>query len=241
MEKNILVQEWLVLVGQENLQSFQDAFAIAHGLSMCFLGIDGEPITSWSNVSLPCQNIMRLNKQRCQTEFKNALLTMQRRSDSHICKCYMGLNFCLCPVWYNNQLVATVYIGGLICDATGVSEDILKNFHISLLTYSHLNNIVELLQKVLALVNVSTNSLDTNYVISSQQTESKEFSFLNKRVTKRETEVAKLICQGLSNRQIAEELFISEKTVKTHVSNLLVKVGLKDRMQLIVEYCRLTN
>jgi len=58
-------------------------------------------------------------------------------------------------------------------------------------------------------------------------------------LSRREAEVAMLICQGLSNKQIAEQLFISEKTIKTHVSNILSKLDIKDRMQLILEYCRI--
>lgn len=58
-------------------------------------------------------------------------------------------------------------------------------------------------------------------------------------MSRREAEVAMLICQGLSNKQIAEQLFISEKTIKTHVSNILSKLDIKDRMQLILEYCRI--
>lgn len=51
------------------------------------------------------------------------------------------------------------------------------------------------------------------------------------RLTERETEVLRLIAQGLSNRGIAEELVLSEKTVKTHVSNILAKLHLADRTQ----------
>ena len=53
-------------------------------------------------------------------------------------------------------------------------------------------------------------------------------------LTTRETEVLKLIANGLSNAQIAENLFISEKTVKTHVSNVLWKLQLNDRTQAAV-------
>lgn len=51
------------------------------------------------------------------------------------------------------------------------------------------------------------------------------------RLTDREVEVLRLIAQGLSNRDIAEELVLSEKTVKTHVSNILAKLHLVDRTQ----------
>ena len=51
------------------------------------------------------------------------------------------------------------------------------------------------------------------------------------RLTPREREVLAGLGRGLSNRGLAEELFISEKTIKTHVSSILMKLGLTDRVQ----------
>ena len=52
-------------------------------------------------------------------------------------------------------------------------------------------------------------------------------------VSKREMEVLALIAEGLSNQEIAERLFISESTIKTHVSNLFVKLDVKRRTQAV--------
>ncbi len=52
-------------------------------------------------------------------------------------------------------------------------------------------------------------------------------------ITKRELQILELIAQGLSNREIAEKLFVSENTVKTHSSRLLDKLSAKRRTQAV--------
>ncbi len=58
-------------------------------------------------------------------------------------------------------------------------------------------------------------------------------------LTDRETDVLRLLAQGLANKQIARELSIGEKTVKTHVSNILSKLGVVSRTQAALYAARI--
>jgi NarL family two-component system response regulator LiaR len=68
--------------------------------------------------------------------------------------------------------------------------------------------------------------------VALQASQHREYQFED--LTEREREVVNLVAKGRSNQEIANELVISEKTVKTHVSNILGKLHLEDRTQLAI-------
>jgi two-component system NarL family response regulator len=77
------------------------------------------------------------------------------------------------------------------------------------------------------------SKLLTEFSNLSKRAEAKQ-GMPSPRLTGRELEVLKLVAQGMSNKEIAAELFISENTVKNHVRNILEKLHLHSRMEAVV-------
>ena len=79
----------------------------------------------------------------------------------------------------------------------------------------------------------SLNSLNKSLPTSSSPTTSNAETLSSRsiEITGREVEVLRLIAKGATNREIAEQLIISEGTVKNHISNILSRLGLRDRTQ----------
>ncbi|GKX29781.1 DNA-binding response regulator [Vallitalea longa] len=80
---------------------------------------------------------------------------------------------------------------------------------------------------------VATKVMDRFKEFASNEYESESLEQVNK-LTDREKNICSLLAEGLNNREIADELFLSQGTVKNHITNILGKLNLRDRTQLAI-------
>lgn len=124
----------------------------------------------------------------------------------------------------------TILIFGLLIIA------LLILFQLSKFIYVSGNTNFEIILAIIAIlflflgIYLNKKSLHTT-VTSSIEINHKKIEELD--ISKREYEVLLAISEGLSNKEIAEKLFVSESTIKTHVSNLLAKLNAKRRTQAV--------
>ena len=85
---------------------------------------------------------------------------------------------------------------------------------------------------VFFIIGIYTNKKSLNKPVDSSEDINHQ-KIKDLEITTREYEVLQSISEGLSNKEIAEKLFISESTIKTHVSNLLMKLNAKRRTQAL--------
>ena len=125
MRNTFSSQEWLKFIGKEKLQTFQDSFARVDNISLCFFDLEGTPLTVWSNSSLLCHQIIQNNKKRCQQEKEKSMCFLKKTQQIKLFTCYLGLTYFMCPVYYNNKLVAIAYGGGIATEAHTVPQEII--------------------------------------------------------------------------------------------------------------------
>lgn len=237
LQNRITSLDWLGLIGKDKLQAYQDSYARLHGISLVFLDTEGKPLTVWSNASLFCYAVAEKSGQRCMEESLREITRAKVKGEMEIAHCFLGLTNFIFPIYYNNELVAYCVGGGVVNENTPLSEEMIQTFHVPRIEVSLLKKIAKNFQLSLRLLNLDVERIMQH----NARDRNEEKSIFEGKLSKRETEVAKAICSGLTNRQVADLLFISEKTVKSHVSNILLKLNLRDRVQLVVDYCRFTS
>lgn len=230
----ITSKEWLEIIGKDRLQTFQDAFAKLHGISCVFFDQQGYNLTTCSNRPLFCQAASEKNVQRCKEEEMRSLALVQEEQSMKVFTCYLGLKYFIVPVFFNGKIVAYI-CGGIVADkATAISGKNREKFNVIAMSEEKLRSIAYTLNLEISLLNIDIDNMFKTVYGGNKPIE----SVFEGKLSKREIEVSQAICEGLNNKQIAERLFISEKTVKSHLSNIFLKLDLQDRVQLIVEYGR---
>lgn len=228
-------QEWLKFIGKEKLQTFQDIFSQTYNISMSFFDAEGKPLTVWSKYPLFCTVIQKESMQRCRDEWQNHLAGLCEKDKSKFFTCPFGMIGFVCPVFFDGRIMAYAYVGGVTYEGSKISLETRERYHLPAITKEQLKKISELLVETLNLLDVNLSIFEKCKIKEKRETK-EEDTKRDSRISMRERDIVELVCKGLSNKQIADKLFISERTVKTHVSNILAKLNLHDRMQLLVQY-----
>ncbi|MEG2343657.1 MAG: LuxR family transcriptional regulator [Acidaminococcaceae bacterium] len=225
-------QDWLKFIGKDKLQTFQDVFSRIYGVSMSFLDTEGKQLTVWSQYPLFCQYIQKEQPQRCEDEGQECLALVRKVGEMKIFTCPFGLYSLICPVHFDGKIIMYAYCGGVAFGNNKISEEMRTRCHLAIKTKEEMDAIGELLRETLRLLEIDIRALEKRKLVHKASHK----NIRDERISTREEDIVRLVCEGLSNKQIAEELFISERTVKTHVSNILAKLNLHDRMQLMAHY-----
>lgn len=226
-------QQWIKKMGKEKIQTFQDYFAEFFNISLCLLSLEGEALTVWSNSCLICHYMMKKNYERCGQEREKIIKKVIDDKKVNIFTCYMGLTSFACPIFTDDDIVA-MYLGGSICLKESKNKICNNNIikHTTIMNKQKLKDMIKMLENIVDIWNIDKKTgAESNLSIIDKKD---ELFFLEHRVSVREIEVIKLIIMGLTNKEIAIRLNISEKTVKAHVSNILKKLHVKDRMHLVI-------
>ena len=238
MKEKGVFADWAKRIGKGKLQAYQDSFARTFGISLCLLSLEGKTLTIWSNSSLFCYDMMKNNRSRCIQERENAARAVLAQGQTRTFKCYLGLTFFISPIYYRGKIICVAYGGGVKLAGDQVCVDNRLADHIATMTEQQLADMLELLQNTLELLDFDADGEPKSEPGSEPMPRPvTEYFMLKHKLSRREMDIAREVCSCLSNKQIGEKLFISETTVKSHISNILAKMGMKDRMQLVM-FCK---
>lgn len=238
MGQEEFTRKWVKFMGKDKLQSLQDALAAAVDMSVCLLDLQGRALTVRSKPLLLCHQVRKSKRELCKKEFLVALEKCKTELAPCIHECYFGLKYFLYPVLSNGKLVAIVHCGGYYEGKNILPERLAAKFAVPVLQNEQVEKIYQLLLQILNImdfdVDIATWQNDTDTPETPAKADTYALEFFEGKLSKRECDVAMLVCEGISNKLIAERLYISEKTVKTHISNILNKLDVKDRMQIMM-------
>lgn len=264
--KAIKTKGILDIVDECFMQSVQDFFAETMDVALVSV-YQNIWLTDPSNSTAFCRNYTRRNLdayhfcEECHKKWEKIAI---EKKEPVIFQCHIGLTNFTIPIMLNNEHIATVVGGQILLNPP--SEDhfrqVAKKFGFDEKEYLEAARDLKIfseekLKRITDLIFLVTNSFCSVLYENSKleelglehelmkNIELKKWFISNysrgKRknfITAREHEILKLVVDGKSNNEISKELFISVHTVKAHVSAIIEKFGVVDRVQVAVKAVR---
>ena len=200
------------------LQYLQDMLARSHEMSICLCKSDGTDFSIPSNQQECCGN-----SEPCGKFIRSAINRAREERDRIFLTCHQGLTTAISPLGLSlpKQLVSVPQYY-LLIGRLALEKEADKPEGLSEAAFEHQVEIITIIFDLifsLALIG-GLDFVDPGCEAAASP------------LTEREKEIIRLVSQGLSNQGIADQLFISDKTVKTHLSNIFKKLEMRNRTEL---------
>ncbi|HAY60639.1 MAG TPA: hypothetical protein DCY37_00295 [Acidaminococcaceae bacterium] len=228
---------WLELIGKSRLQTFQDNFAKAFNVAVNIHDLNGQPLTVWAQRPLFCFAIRQEHREQCDANFREDLERV-REGETFIHVCPFGIARMYIPILFQNKPVAYAVVSGVTYPEGMISPALREKYHVTVHTREEAQNLLRFLDSALRLLNFNLPALRglDRFAPSGEDARDTSQPRRDNRISRREMDIVRLICKGMSNKQIGTALAISETTVKTHISNILAKLNLHDRTQIAMHF-----
>jgi len=252
----------LEIIDANVLQNIQDFFANKINIPIvCFS--DGDWLALPSNHKSFCSKYINCNKKhlyKCHECHANWENEAKKQNKPIISKCHAGISGIAVPISVQGQYIGCILSGQFLLQplTQELLNQIIKNLNLNpknkliedlkqirILSDKDLNTIIEVLYLVgnsiasIAYANLKFAELGLDeQTINNKSIEkwfSNNYNQVKTALTNREREILELITAGKNNNEIAKELFISVHTVKAHVSSIIEKFGVEDRVQVAVK------
>ena len=232
----ITLDEWFGLFSRGDLRDFQDCFAAETGIALSLVGRAGDTLIVPSRDKWFCRFSLTHFSHTCNIGVEAVVPSLVKRYDVRcnfepvVMTCDFGLTEFYVPVYFDNRLMAFWAGGGFVLSGQYRAHMLHRKFDVTVIEPEEFRRNLRRLVTTTRLLNIRVGRTP-----ASQDAPRRDSVFEGK-LTRREREVAQLVCRGLSNREVAQRLFLSEKTVKSHITNILSKLGVRDRAQLMFEF-----
>jgi DNA-binding CsgD family transcriptional regulator len=213
------------------LQEVQDSMAYLSKLSICIIDSKGIPYTISSNQpSCSYNNQCKIDKEDCKELLLRGINEAEQKLESVMVACPEGLAVTIVPLGdfcleAQNAPLAYLSLGKVFI---GEDNSAGKKPMLSLKKYQKAVVSVSKIFELIFILLARGVSMDHIGLAFGQNPVSKDYTVL----TKRELEVLKRVGTGLTNHAIANQLYISDSTVKTHITNIMAKLDMGNRTEL---------